>query len=199
MCTLPRAPFDHLFPVAPAHFFRRPDQQEISLALTFILIRLLIGPLPQLLISLQAGSDSSNDEAELAPFRLENIKDRPPIFDAEALHDALEEFGWSQPADFAQTQVVTLASTAQESVPDIHDDMARELAFYNGAKDAAEQAIAKLDQAGIQWHRPPDYYAESVKSDAHMAKVKQQLMFEQQAIEEAEQRWAVQHCHACRM
>lgn len=84
---------------------------------------------------------------------------------------------------------MTLASSAHESVPDIHDDMARELAFYNGAKEAAEQAIAKFDEAGVPWHRPPDYYAESVKSDAHMSKVKQQLMFEQQAIEEAEQRY----------
>lgn len=137
---------------------------------------------------MQTGSEPSDDEAELAPFRLENIKDRPPIFDADALHEALEEFAWDQPADWTQTQVVTLASSASASVPDIHDDMARELAFYNGAKEAAEQAIAKFDQAGVPWHRPPDYYAESVKSDSHMAKVKQQLMFEQQAIEEAEQR-----------
>lgn len=141
----------------------------------------------------QTGSDSSNDEAELAPFRLENIKDRPPIFDAEALHDALEEFGWSDPADWTQTQVVTLASGASASVPDIHDDMARELAFYNGAKEAAEQAISKFDEAGLAWHRPADYYAESVKSDSHMSKVKQQLMFEQQAIEEAELRYGIVH------
>ena len=68
--------------------------------------------------------------------------------------------------------------------------MARELAFYTAAKSAADDAIARFDGASIPWQRPPDYYAESVKSDGHMAKVKQQLMYEEQAIEQAEQRYA---------
>lgn len=48
----------------------------------------------------------------------------------------------------------------------------------------SELAVA----AGVPWQRPANYYVESVKSDAHMARVKQQLMHEQQQIEEAEQR-----------
>jgi rRNA-processing protein EBP2 len=85
-------------------------------------------------------------------------------------------------------QVVTLG--ASTDVPDINDDVTRELAFYNNAKQAAEEAIARFEEAGVPWQRPADYYAENVKSDSHMAKVKEQLMYEQRAIEEAEQRWA---------
>ncbi len=53
---------------------------------------------------------------------------------------------------------------------------------------AAQQAIRKFEAAGTPWQRPPDYYAEMVKSDDHMAKVKQQLMHEQEQMEAVEQR-----------
>jgi rRNA-processing protein EBP2 len=88
----------------------------------------------------------------------------------------------------AVVQVITLPTTSGDSVPDISDDISREMAFYTAAKAAADEAVRRFEEASISWQRPPDYYAESVKSDAHMAKVKQQLMFEEQAIEQAEQR-----------
>jgi rRNA-processing protein EBP2 len=89
-------------------------------------------------------------------------------------------------------QVVTLPSSTD--VPDVHDDLTRELAFYNQGRAAAQEAIRQFEGARVVWHRPADYYAESVKSDGHMAKVKQQLMHEQQLIEEAEQRYAQVVC-----
>jgi rRNA-processing protein EBP2 len=55
---------------------------------------------------------------------------------------------------------------------------------------AAREAIGKLEASGQKWHRPPDYYAEMVKSDEHMARVKQQLMHEQAEIAGAEERCA---------
>ena len=56
------------------------------------------------------------------------------------------------------------------------------------ALEAAQQAIRKFEAANTPWQRPPDYYAEMVKSDDHMAKVKQQLMHEQEQMEAVEQR-----------
>ena len=56
------------------------------------------------------------------------------------------------------------------------------------ALGAAQQAIRKFEAASTPWQRPPDYYAEMVKSDEHMAKVKQQLMHEQEQMEAVEQR-----------
>jgi Eukaryotic rRNA processing protein EBP2 len=58
------------------------------------------------------------------------------------------------------------------------------------ALGAARVAIAKMEAAGVPWRRPPDYYAEMVKTDDHMLKVREQLAFEQKQIEEAGQRWA---------
>ena len=56
------------------------------------------------------------------------------------------------------------------------------------ALEAAQQAIQKFEAANTPWQRLPDYYAEMVKSDDHMAKVKQQLMHEQEQMEVVEQR-----------
>lgn len=56
------------------------------------------------------------------------------------------------------------------------------------ALEAAKTAINKFEQSGVAWCRPTDYYAEMVKSDDHMARVKEQLLFEQKKIEESAQR-----------
>ena len=51
--------------------------------------------------------------------------------------------------------------------------------------------MKKLEATGTKWQRPPDYYAEMVKSDEHMARVKAQLMHEQGEIEGAQERWVL--------
>ena len=56
------------------------------------------------------------------------------------------------------------------------------------ALDAAKTAVQRLEKGGKRWQRPPDYYAEMVKSDEHMARVKSQLMREQTQIAEAQER-----------
>ena len=56
------------------------------------------------------------------------------------------------------------------------------------ALEAARLGITSLEDCRVPWHRPQDYYAEMVKSDDHMLKVKEQLMFEQKNIEETAQR-----------
>ncbi len=52
----------------------------------------------------------------------------------------------------------------------------------------AQKGVQTLQDRGIPWLRPPDYYAEMVKSDGHMANIKQRLVYEQKQIEEAEER-----------
>ncbi len=53
---------------------------------------------------------------------------------------------------------------------------------------AAKVAIERMNKEGIKWKRPADYYAEMVKSDGHMRKVKDQLMYQQRQIEQADER-----------
>lgn len=57
-------------------------------------------------------------------------------------------------------------------VDDANDDLTRELEFYRIAKEAATAAKATLIKAGVPFTRPPDYFAEMVKSDEHMGLVK---------------------------
>jgi len=68
----------------------------------------------------------------------------------------------------------------------IHDDFKRELHFYYQAQAAAKQAIEKLSHLGLPTERPDDYFAEMIKTDAHMHKVRQKLANEKQARENAE-------------
>lgn len=56
------------------------------------------------------------------------------------------------------------------------------------ALGAARSAITQMEEAGVTWQRPTDYYAEMVKSDEHMLKVREQLAFEQNSIADAAQR-----------
>ena len=56
------------------------------------------------------------------------------------------------------------------------------------ALDAAKTAVQRLEKGGKRWQRPADYYAEMVKSDEHMARVKSQLIREQTQIAEAQER-----------
>ena len=51
-----------------------------------------------------------------------------------------------------------------------------------------KQGLIQLDQSGVPYQRPMDFYAESVKPDSHMAKVKQVLLNEKKKIEEIEER-----------
>lgn len=115
---------------------------------------------------------------------------RPAIYNADRLHEILEDFAWTGGAAWAETQAVTAEDEALGLVPadKVDDDITRELAFYSQALEAAREAVRKFKAAGVPWFRPPDYYAEMVKSDGHMARVKQQLVGEQRAIQEAEER-----------
>ncbi|KAL3162251.1 hypothetical protein ABBQ32_009950 [Trebouxia sp. C0010 RCD-2024] len=122
-------------------------------------------------------------EAEAAPATEEA---RPNIYNTDAMHDKLEDITWTTEQPWVETQVITHAQPTE--VDNVDDDLARELAFYNQALGAAQEAIRKFEAASTPWQRPPDYYAEMVKSDEHMAKVKQQLMHEQEQMEAVEQR-----------
>jgi rRNA-processing protein EBP2 len=54
---------------------------------------------------------------------------RERIYKADGMHEALEEFGWTDGAPWIETLIVTSAEPTE--IPDVHDDLNRELAFYN--------------------------------------------------------------------
>ncbi len=68
-------------------------------------------------------------------------------------------------------------------IADVQDDLERESAFHRRALGAVTFARSKLAALGVPVRRPDDYYAEMVKNDAHMRKVKDKLLFEQRQVE----------------
>lgn len=64
------------------------------------------------------------------------------------------------------------------SISDIHDDLSRELAFYSQALASVKEARQILHKEGTPFARPNDYFAEMVKTDDHMGKIKQKLVDE---------------------
>lgn len=115
-------------------------------------------------------------------------EERGVIYNVEALHDKLEEFGWSEQERWEETLVVTTPEPV--GVENVEDDLEREMAFYNQALAGAKAAISRFESAGQAWARPEDYLAEMVKSDEHMAKIKEQLLHQSRLVAEMEQRCA---------
>lgn len=69
----------------------------------------------------------------------------------------------------------SLVSQEPIDVPDPNDDLNRELAFYKVCQAAAVSARTLLKKEGIPFTRPGDYFAEMVKNDEHMNKIKKKL------------------------
>ena len=54
----------------------------------------------------------------------------------------------------------------EETEPaDVHDDLKREVAFYNLALEAVRTAKVKCRDANIPFSRPDDFFAEMIKTD----------------------------------
>lgn len=71
--------------------------------------------------------------------------------------------------------ILTSLPSASASIPDPNDDLTRELEFYRICRTAATDARSLLMKEKIPFTRPADYFAEMVKSDEHMGKVKKKL------------------------
>jgi rRNA-processing protein EBP2 len=110
------------------------------------------------------------------------IQEKTFINRPEAIESRL--FDIQQDLDWIETVVITLPNlTSQEETS---DDLKRELKFYEQALEAAKEAKIKIQEAGVAFTRPDDYFAEMVKSDDHMKKVKQRLLDEASALKASE-------------
>ena len=77
---------------------------------------------------------------------------------------------------FSEHQSITTDTPV--SITDVNDDLSRELAFYKQSLDAVKKARGLLKAEGIPFSRPIDFFAEMVKSDEHMGRIKDKLMDE---------------------
>lgn len=81
-------------------------------------------------------------------------------------------------APFSTHQSVISSTETAEAIPDVSDDLQRELAFYSQSLEAVKKARKLLKVEGVPFSRPKDYFAEMVKEDAHMERVKAKLVDE---------------------
>jgi len=86
--------------------------------------------------------------------------------------------------------VETLVLTASEPLiaPSDGDDLKREVGFYDLALTLARQGREQLTALGEPVRRPKDFFCEMVKSDAHMARIKENLVVQQKKITAVEKR-----------
>lgn len=101
---------------------------------------------------------------------------RLTINNTAALQRSLKSFALPSSLPFSATQSVTTAEPV--SIPDVEDDLGRELAFYKQSLDAVKEARSKLKKEGVPFARPADYFAEMVKSEEQMGKVRQKVVDE---------------------
>ncbi|CAI5757845.1 unnamed protein product [Candida verbasci] len=101
------------------------------------------------------------------------------INNTAALRDSLAriELPWSSHS-FIEHQSIISAEKSEIQIKDIYDDTERELSFYKQGLDAVKQARSSLLKLKVPFSRPIDYFAEMVKSDEHMDKLKQKLLTE---------------------
>ncbi|PKA64640.1 putative rRNA-processing protein EBP2 like [Apostasia shenzhenica] len=124
-------------------------------------------------------SESGSEEVPLSE------PSKTAVYNREGLLEKLEDMAWPENVEWIHKLNVDY-DWAEEI--DVNDDLSRELAFYNQALNGTRNAFEKLQSMSIPFLRPPDFYAEMVKSDTHMLKIKSRLMSEKKKIEEAEER-----------
>lgn len=127
----------------------------------------------------ESGSESEQEDVKLAE------PSKNAIFNRDGLIEKLQDISWPENVEWMHKLSLDID---QEKEVDVNDDLARELAFYTQALEGTRLAFDKFQSIGLPFLRPPDYYAEMVKTDAHMQKVKGKLLAQKKQIEEAEER-----------
>jgi rRNA-processing protein EBP2 len=110
-----------------------------------------------------------DDDADVVPFQKVTVNNR------KALAQALSNI--ALPYDKMKfSEHLSVSSDEPLVLKDVFDDLERELGFYKQGLAAANLARAKLVKEDYPFTRPTDYFAEMVKSDEHMDKLKQKLI-----------------------
>ncbi|SCU87493.1 LADA_0E04324g1_1 [Lachancea dasiensis] len=132
----------------------------------------------------QQGEAEEEEDVALSDVEFDSDADVVPhqkltINNAKAINHSLEriQLPWKKHS-FQEHQSITSENTTDEGIKDIYDDTERELAFYKQSLDAVLRAKRELQSLKVPFKRPLDYFAEMVKSDEHMDKLKTKLVSE---------------------
>jgi len=113
---------------------------------------------------------------------------RPQAINNEpALNQKLDEIVLNEGKELPFLDHLQTAPPSLE-VPNAQDDFDREAKFKNVVNECVKDAHRKFAVIGFEHRRPDDYYAEMVKSDSHMEKVRRLLLRDKNRIEESDRR-----------
>ncbi|KAJ3269918.1 rRNA-processing protein and EBNA1-binding protein ebp2 [Terramyces sp. JEL0728] len=124
---------------------------------------------------------NSEEERELQLYLQMNSQVEEKIYKNEkvALLERLKDIEIKVPF------IEQLSSTFPLDQVDFNDDLNRELAFYSQALKSVEYSKKELAKLKVPFTRPDDYFAEMVKPDSQMLKIKQTLLNEKESLEKS--------------
>ncbi|KAA1474755.1 eukaryotic rRNA processing [Dentipellis sp. KUC8613] len=137
------------------------------------------------------GEDDEEEEEDVALEDAESVdEDAVPRQKIEVNNKiALERIRDTIKLDPSMPWTETLAVSYPESIDvDVNDDLNRELAFYKQALHSANAARKLAAKHALPFTRPADYFAEMVKTDAHMERIRQRLLDENADIKRSEEK-----------
>ncbi|KJA23240.1 hypothetical protein HYPSUDRAFT_66455 [Hypholoma sublateritium FD-334 SS-4] len=105
------------------------------------------------------------------------------IDDKIALDQIRESIKLDPSLPWTETLVLSYPQTIDV---DVDDDLNRELAFYKQALHGANEARTKAAKLNFPFTRPSDYFAEMIKSDSHMERIRIRLLDETAGIKKSE-------------
>jgi rRNA-processing protein EBP2 len=166
-------------------------------------------------VSIEEDSDEEEEETQMKRNGIDGVGGRALAAVYQDMRGAKKGMPWAESFCVVPEKPLPFGAGGNDGNPlDIHDDLKRELAFYNMALDAANDAHRMCKQASIPFTRPEDFFAEMVKTDGktnvlhctwllimfvprvllifflldHMAKVKDRLIFETRKMDAVAQR-----------
>ncbi|KAI4346053.1 hypothetical protein L6164_013135 [Bauhinia variegata] len=140
---------------------------------------------------IMVGDDGEDLNEEISASESESEEDvkltepsKNAVYNRDGILDKLGDISWPDDVEWIHKLSIDID---QGQEVDVNDDLVRELSFYTQALEGTRQAFEKLQSMGLPFLRPADYYAEMVKTDNHMEKVKGRLLAEKKKMEEAEE------------
>ncbi|EPR63614.1 putative rRNA-processing protein EBP2 [Toxoplasma gondii RUB] len=155
--------------------------------------------------------NSANQKAPLNREGRSDMRGMLAVNDVSGLQQKLEEIRYKPPAGmrrvpWIETLAIVAAPVAETgekdgedgdanseekrkaSLPGASQDLAREKYFIAMTTEAARTGLTRLRQLRLKFSRPPDFLAEMLKSDTHMARVREKLAAEKDQLEEFEEK-----------
>jgi rRNA-processing protein EBP2 len=130
--------------------------------------------------------DEDEDEISDDDSEEPTVPENKDVYNRVALLQKLEEI--ALPKNTPWTATLALNSGATHEGINSEDDFNREVSFYKQAVAGCVAARTRFEAEGFKYKRPTDYFAEMVKADTHMAKVRQNLLDQQKRLEAVEER-----------